>query len=306
MSDAATRVCRKCGAEKPLTAEFFSRHKDHAGGLNSQCKACRYEATKARKLADPERASAKQAEATAKYLASRRGTDEWRAKVKRANRRYLDRNPEKAREARAKWAKANPDKVKASIRSAVSKRPDYYKALSGKWQRENPEKARAKARAHRERKKRLDPRAFLDHDKAKSAAWRAENPDKVRTMNIKRYVKMKAEAGPAWIRQRISAAIRQSIINKLVGAGKQGSKWNQLVGYSTEDLISHVERQFRRGMRWSNWGKMWHLDHIQPVASFAFTSIHSPEFRACWALSNLRPIPVKENLSKSKKRLYLL
>ena len=35
-----TKVCTKCGEEKPATTEYFYRSKDCAGGLKSHCKEC--------------------------------------------------------------------------------------------------------------------------------------------------------------------------------------------------------------------------------------------------------------------------
>ena len=35
-----TRICTKCGEEKPETAEYFPRAKTSRGGLNTTCKVC--------------------------------------------------------------------------------------------------------------------------------------------------------------------------------------------------------------------------------------------------------------------------
>jgi hypothetical protein len=36
-----TRTCSRCKEEKPLTEEFFYRHKYHSSGFNPMCKECR-------------------------------------------------------------------------------------------------------------------------------------------------------------------------------------------------------------------------------------------------------------------------
>jgi hypothetical protein len=74
----------------------------------------------------------------------------------------------------------------------------------------------------------------------------------------------------------------------------------EMLGYTPEELIRHLERQFLPGMGWHNRAE-WHIDHIVPLVSF---KLH--EVKAAWALSNLRPLWVKENLSKSGKRVFLL
>ena len=38
-----TKVCTKCGEEKPATKEFFFRQKKRPDGLNTQCKDCKNE-----------------------------------------------------------------------------------------------------------------------------------------------------------------------------------------------------------------------------------------------------------------------
>ena len=86
---------------------------------------------------------------------------------------------------------------------------------------------------------------------------------------------------------------------------KSFRKWELLVGYSVSDLRFHLERQFTGGMTWDNYGQ-WHIDHVVPVSSFQFTSAEEPAFRACFSLSNLRPLWAVDNLSKGAKRLNLL
>lgn len=92
---------------------------------------------------------------------------------------------------------------------------------------------------------------------------------------------------------------------KSVGSSKAGRGWFELVGYTLDDLRRHIERQFVKGMSWDNMGE-WHIDHILPLSSFKFASAEDPEFRACWALSNLRPLWAPANMAKKDKRLFLL
>lgn len=98
----------------------------------------------------------------------------------------------------------------------------------------------------------------------------------------------------------MSCRIRQFIV-------KGDVSWPEMVEYTAEELKNHLERQFLKGMKWENYGKYgWHVDHIVPVSDFNFTSSEDPEFKACWALGNLRPLWSKENHSKHAKRTHLL
>lgn len=85
----------------------------------------------------------------------------------------------------------------------------------------------------------------------------------------------------------------------------KGRKLEAVLGYSIAELKRHLERQFTQGMSWDNWSD-WHIDHIVPVTAFQFTNYDDPEFRACWALTNLRPLWKEENRQKSYFRTHLL
>jgi len=80
---------------------------------------------------------------------------------------------------------------------------------------------------------------------------------------------------------------------------KKNSTFN-LLGFTVDDLIEHLESRFCKGMSWDNYGK-WHIDHIRPDSSFNYTSAEDKEFQECWSLSNLQPLWAKDNLIKGKK-----
>lgn len=105
-------------------------------------------------------------------------------------------------------------------------------------------------------------------------------------------------------RGRLDHRMSQLVRNGL-GAVKGGRTWESLVGYSLTDLYAHLERQFTKGMGWHNMGE-WHIDHIVPRCSFSYETPNDPEFRACWALTNLRPLWAKANRAKSGQRLHLI
>ena len=89
--------------------------------------------------------------------------------------------------------------------------------------------------------------------------------------------------------------------------------WKQIktyLGYTKNELLDHLESQFKPWMTWANNGRpqhvdkpAWQLDHIKPKSSFNYTSITDEEFQECWALENLRPLEARLNLIKSDKKL---
>ena len=75
-----------------------------------------------------------------------------------------------------------------------------------------------------------------------------------------------------------------------------------LLGYSIEELMSHLEALFAEGMTWDNYGE-WHVDHKIPMNSFNFETTDDREFKLCWCLDNLQPLWGPDNLTKGTKLL---
>ena len=97
------------------------------------------------------------------------------------------------------------------------------------------------------------------------------------------------------LNNRIRSLIQQSIRGK-----KCGRKWEDLVGYSVDDLKRHLEKQFKDGMSWGNRSE-WHIDHIIPKSVFNYEKPEDDDFKKCWALKNLQPLWAKDNISKHNK-----
>lgn len=102
-------------------------------------------------------------------------------------------------------------------------------------------------------------------------------------------------------KKNFASVVRASLVR-----GKGGRSAYELIGYSVSQLKTHLERQFTVGMSWQNYGTRWHIDHIIPVSAFRFSTPDEPDFKACWALSNLRPLGCAENIRKRNHRTHLL
>ncbi|TGY35243.1 hypothetical protein [Stenotrophomonas maltophilia] len=97
-----------------------------------------------------------------------------------------------------------------------------------------------------------------------------------------------------------SARIRNAVSARLWAALKgrtDGALFSRL-GYSADELVSHLQAQFTPGMSWENYGR-WHVDHIKPCAGYDQTD--PEQFRECWALSNLQPLWAADNLRKGAR-----
>ena len=127
--------------------------------------------------------------------------------------------------------------------------------------------------------------------------YREKNVDKIR--KIKRnYERTRKHNDPLY---KLISNFRTAIYQVLKenNIGKNGHYF-EILGYTPEELISHIEKQFKDGMTWDNYGD-FHIDHKIPISSFNIKEIGDSEFMKCWSLSNLQPMWGEENIRKSNK-----
>jgi hypothetical protein len=142
--------------------------------------------------------------------------------------------------------------------------------------------------------------------------WRKEHPDKMKEYlnkyHIKNENKLKAykrEYQKLWDKNpihRVSSRFGAQLYSAL-RLRKRGRRWEQVVGYSLNDLMSHLESMFVQGMSWENYGE-WHIDHIIPKKSFNYENENDKDFINCWSLDNLQPLWAEDNLRKSARLDY--
>jgi 5-methylcytosine-specific restriction endonuclease McrA len=93
-------------------------------------------------------------------------------------------------------------------------------------------------------------------------------------------------------------------MSEILKGKKRGRHWETLVGYTLAELMQTLEREFREGMSWENYGKVWQVDHIIPLAHFDYNSPDDLKFRKAWALGNLQPLWKGENQRKGTKFMF--
>lgn len=221
--------------------------------------------------------------------------------VRRATAEYRARNPEKEREYRANNRQASRERT-------ARYRARHYERLRAKENesRRTPE-FRASERERYERNKehiaerrRLNRLRNLERVRERERLRRDKNRDAERAKVRRHYAKCRATS-PKF---RLENTIRSGIHAEIRRGSKRGRKTFDLLGYTSVELMAHLERQFVKGMSWDNYGE-WHIDHIVPLASFNYSTPDEPDFRAAWALTNLRPLWAMDNFSKGAKSLLL-
>ncbi len=94
---------------------------------------------------------------------------------------------------------------------------------------------------------------------------------------------------------KLETRLRNRIRQAIKTNAKSGSAVKDL-GCSIEFFKNYITSMFKEGMSWDNWKRdIWHLDHIQPLASFDLTNreeflkaVHYTNMQPLWALDNIR------------------
>lgn len=151
--------------------------------------------------------------------------------------------------------------------------PEKAKAHTSRWQKQNPEKIKEVHRLYKmNNRKRTNERNRI---------WRANNPSTPKA--------------------KLNSNVCRGINRSIRKGTKEERHWENLMDYTIDQLKTHLEKMFKPGMTWENYGSYWEIDHIVPVAVFNFGKPEDLDFRLCWSLKNLQPLEARENREKGKK-----
>jgi len=82
--------------------------------------------------------------------------------------------------------------------------------------------------------------------------------------------------------------------------GVKAKKTKEILGLEIEDFRKYLEKKFKPGMTWENYGK-WHIDHIKPVSKHDLKN--EEDIKRCYHYTNLQPLWAIDNIKKSNKIL---
>jgi predicted nucleic acid-binding Zn ribbon protein len=71
----------------------------------------------------------------------------------------------------------------------------------------------------------------------------------------------------------------------------------KLLGCSANEVKLHIESQFKLNMTWDNYGSLWEIDHILPLASFDLSD--TKQLKEACHYTNLQPLSKEEHKIKS-------
>lgn len=178
---------------------------------------------------------------------------------------------------------------------------------------ENKEKILKCNISRREEKMKYDKQYCIDNKEKRKKYWEKynsiiENKNKIATYKKLYYIKSKEKRNnyennrrKTDLKYNLNCRMRKAIRRSL-NSIKNNRRWEDLVGYTCEDLIRRLKKTMPTGYTWQDLlqGKL-HIDHIIPVSAHNYTKPEHLDFKRCWTLKNLRLLPAKENMAKNAK-----
>jgi hypothetical protein len=165
------------------------------------------------------------------------------------------------------------------------------KVSDKKWREKNKESVKEYVKSWYEQNK--------EHRKEYIKEYHKNNIDKIRKTK-RDYERNRKARDPIYklisnFRTAIYTVLKESNVDKY-------GHYFDVLQYTPEELITHLELQFKDDMSWDNYG-VWHVDHMLPITSFDIREMGDEEFMKCWSLDNLQPMWGEENIRKSNKIL---
>lgn len=207
---------------------------------------------------------------------------------RKAGKLYRKENSEAIKQRMGVYRKENKDSINAKEMAYWDERPDKHKEKNLRYAQKNRVKIAERANRY----------YYKHRDEAlkKMAEYRKKPGSRERKNERMRLYRATPEGR---INHIISTGIWHSIKDK-----KGGKKWEGIVGYSLNDLITHLKGNLPEGITWDEYVDNmsdYHIDHKIPKSIFNFKGPSDIDLKKCWALNNLQILSAKDNLKKYNK-----
>jgi hypothetical protein len=276
---AQHKVCTKCQIDKVF--DDFPNDRSRKDGKKSMCKVCTKTACVERRQQNKQ------------YIPDIDGKTKVCTKclVEKALTEFYRENGTKngfkpkckicAEKIKTEYKKENKDKIRESAKRYRA--TERAKELQRKRRNENKEYFRMKSKEYYDAKK-GSPELIAQR--------------KRRRPQIREYARIRLKTNI----QALLAARLRARFHSVLKQGKNRIPKREsaivLVGCTLTELKEHLQRQFKEGMSWDNYGE-WEIDHIRPIASFNLTDVE--QHKICFNYANLQPLWSKENRQKGIK-----
>ena len=218
--------------------------------------------------------------------------EERKAAKKAGNKRYRQSAKGKIAKARSDKKYKQSEKGKIAVKKSGLKyrATEHGKATTTRANKKYIRSEKGKA-AHR--------RFALKNDYKYQRRWKKTEAGK-RSNNLakkRRLIKYPQARLIATQRSRISQVLNSKNSPKKLSTLKY-------IGCTAIELAAHLEKQFKPGMNWNNYGRDgWEVDHIRPLSSFDLTL--EEEKKAAFHFLNQRPEWREDNIKKSDNIIML-
>ncbi len=289
------KTCSQCKKELLATVEFF--HKGNSKyGLHSLCKKCRKSNSAEYYVSHVDEYK----ERWCRYYKDNRNAIIEKSMAYNKEYRKTEVGKESSRNSCKKYKQT--EKGKAAIKRYDQSQKG--RATQKRWSSSKSGKMASKKYDHSKKGKKvklISNRKYQQSDKGKAVQKKARKKY-FNTENGKKVIQRVSRKH--YENNRISNCISRRIRASL-GTDKDNNHWEDIVGYSLNQLKNHLENSFESGMSWNTYGKNgWHIDHKIPVSAFNIISYTCEDFKRCWALENLQPLWAMDNFRKGSKINY--
>jgi hypothetical protein len=216
------------------------------------------------------------------YAAKRRYRLAHKDEIKKQSKQYYDLNKKQISERNKIWYLKNKELI-------LKKQREYHK--------NNKEKIHQTKREH-----------YLKHKNEIKKRHEVYNRTHKKEIRIQKSIYTKNRR-----KIDVNYKMRTVLSNRINSTLKNNFKSQstiKLLDCSIDQLKQYLEKQFKQGMKWSNWGtgygnkgmKQWHIDHKIPCASFDLSK--PAEQKKCFHYTNLQPLWAEENRRKKDKIIH--
>jgi len=188
------------------------------------------------------------------------------------NKIYIEKNKDKIFKFHKSYRDKHKDKIKDYMTAYYEKNKDKLINKNKLYYKENAETIREKTNLHR-----------------------ANNRERAR--------EIRNRCKPITPEQRLIKSMRGRMYD-IFSRGQiiKTKKTLELLGCSQKFLKHYIQKRFKKGMSWNNYGK-WHIDHVIPIDYFIkkcdFNSLRIQ--KKCFNYKNLQPLWAVDNLQKGAK-----
>ncbi len=200
--------------------------------------------------------------------------------------------PKKPRDERQKELR------RISARAHYAANREKLSTYSREWHRAHSKAAARRKKLGLVRRTRAEWKVWMkEHPEYQAAVAKRYNSQRKNKDKNNARERAKCAKDPSYklgkrLRLRVRTAIR-------MGMGVKKTSTLKLTGCDIEFLRGYLEARFKTGMKWSNYGSVWEIDHRIPCAKFDLTD--ESHQRSCFHYSNLQPLFVPDNRRKKDK-----